>query len=34
MGGNAFVAKPFKLRELKNVIEPYPKKQPHTAERR
>jgi len=33
-GANAFVAKPFKLRELKNVIEAVSKEAPHTAERR
>lgn len=33
-GANAFVAKPFKLKDLKNVIESVTKEAPYTAERR
>ncbi|HON96489.1 MAG TPA: response regulator, partial [Deltaproteobacteria bacterium] len=33
-GANAFVAKPFKLKDLKNVIESVSNEASHTAERR
>jgi len=33
-GANAFVAKPFKLKDLKNVIESVSEEVPYTAERR